>query len=327
MDNAIIVRDITKVFRIGHNRQIVALDNVSFEVKEGEFFGLLGPNGAGKTTLTKIISTLLIPDSGEVLVNGYSIYKEPMKVRQSIGWMQGETGGRALYWRLSGYDNLKYFATLQGVNSKVAEIRIKTFLKFLDLDKDAYRLVKDYSTGMKIKLLLIRALLHNPPILILDEPTVGLDVASAIKIREFLRELNEELNKTILFTSHNMTEVEQLCDRIAIINKGKIIFVGSARQMKEKVEKVKVVSLKVRMNGKTENELVSSLMKMNSVEKILSKRNDEGIYEFRIAVRDPYETIPELVTKLKDWKIEAIERSLPTLEEAFIRILGGDYIE
>jgi len=320
-DYAIVSENLTKVFGDKEHR-VVAVDHVSLKIKRGEFYGLLGPNGAGKTTFTKMLATLLIPDEGEAWIDGFSILKDPIEVRKRIGWMMGETGGRALYWRLSGYDNLMFFAMLQNVPKEVAEKRIRTLLRFLELEDAADKLVMEYSTGMKIKLMLIRALLHNPEILILDEPTLGLDVESAIKVRNFLRRLADELGKTILFTSHNMHEVEQLCDRIAIINKGKIIFEGTPREIREKVEEVKIVEITLIAEDSKMAEISEKLERVNLVKEVTSVEKMGTIYKIRVSVDDHYTAIPEIASALKDYKIESISRSLPTLEEAFLKIAG-----
>ncbi len=321
VDYAIVSENLTKIYR-GRGFSITAVDHVNIKIKRGEFFGLLGPNGAGKTTFTKMLATLLIPDEGEAWVDGFSILKEPVEVRKRIGWMMGETGGRALYWRLSGYDNLVFFAMLQNVPRDVAEKRIRTLLKFLELEDAADKLVLEYSTGMRIKLMLIRAMLHNPDILILDEPTLGLDVESAIKVRTFLRRLVDELGKTILFTSHNMYEVEQLCDRIAIINKGKILFEGTPRAIREKVEKLKVVEVSVISDDSGINEILKRIESLPIVKEVLNYEKAKGVYKVRVSVEDHYTAIPEIANALRNYKVESISRSLPTLEEAFLKIAG-----
>ncbi len=321
VEYAIVSDNLTKIFQ-DKNTKVVAVDHVSLKIRRGEFFGLLGPNGAGKTTFTKMLVTLLIPDEGEAWIDGYSILKNPVEVRKRIGWMMGETGGRALYWRLSGYDNLMFFATLHNVPKNIAKKRIDTFLKFLELENDAHKLVMEYSTGMKIKLMLIRALLHNPDILILDEPTLGLDVESAAKVRMFLRRLTDDLGKTILFTSHNMYEVEMLCDRIAIINKGKIVFIGSPMEIREKVEDMKIVEIQIVDAEKDINSIEKTLTKVHSVKEILSINRTDRYVLIRVSVDDHYVAIPEIVEALKEYRIESIKRALPTLEEAFLKIAG-----
>lgn len=322
-DYAIVSENLTKIFK-GKDIDVIAVDHINLKIRRGEFFGLLGPNGAGKTTFTKMLATLLIPDEGEAWVDGFSILKDPVEVRKRIGWMMGETGGRALYWRLSGYDNLMFFATLQNVPKDVAKKRIDTFLRFLELEDAAHKLVMEYSTGMKIKLMLIRSLLHNPDILILDEPTLGLDVESALKVRNFLRKLVDELGKTILFTSHNMYEVEMLCDRIAVINKGKIIFEGTPRAIREKVEEVKIVEVSLIATDSNLNEILGNLEKIPVVKGIVSVERTGEFQKIRISVEDHYTAIPEIANVLKSYRVESISRALPTLEEAFLKIAGVD---
>ncbi len=318
---AIVSENLTKIFRSG-KRKIVAVDHVSLKIKRGEFFGLLGPNGAGKTTFTKMLVTLLIPDEGEAWVDGFSILKEPIEVRKRVGWMMGETGGRALYWRLSGYDNLMFFAKLHNVPRDVAEQRIKVLLRFVELENDAHKLVMNYSTGMRVKLMLIRALLHNPDILILDEPTLGLDVESARKVRTFLRRLVDDLGKTILFTSHNMYEVEMLCDRIAIINRGRIIFIGTPREIREKVEEIKIVEIQLAENGNVLDDVLRRITSLSVVNEVLSKEILERNIIIRVSVTDHATAIPEIANALRGYNIESVHRALPTLEEAFLKLAG-----
>lgn len=316
--DAIKVKNVVKIYK-SKRKTVKALNGVSFHVKKGEFFALLGPNGAGKTTLTKILATVLLPDGGEVTIMGYDVVSQADEVRRIIGWCEGENGGRSLYWRLSGIDNLKLFAALYGLNPRDAEKRIWALLKFLDLDHAAYKLVKSYSLGMKIKLMLARALIHDPEVLLLDEPTLGLDVESAIKIRRFLKTLCKEVGKTIFFTSHNMYEVEALADRIAVINKGKIIFIGTPDELKRRVEKFKIVEVTLLSNDA--EEIKSKLMKMPVVRKILSFQRRENTLHFRVLVDNLYEAISDIALALKGYKIERIERALPSLEEAFLRLV------
>lgn len=235
--------NLTKIFQTKGKQEITAVNHVNLTIPSGQFFGLLGPNGAGKTTFIKLLVTLLIPTYGTASVGGFDIIKNPYQVKQCIGFMQGDTSGRSLYWRLSGRENLKFFASMQDVPKKTATKRIDALLEFLDLEKHADREVKEYSSGMKIRLLLARALLHNPDILFLDEPTIGLDVEYAIEMRNFLKALNKTLNKTIIFTSHVMREVEELCERIAVIKDGNIISdttPTNLRSVAKEINKIKV---------------------------------------------------------------------------------------
>ena len=203
-------------------KKVVALDNISLNIKEGEFIGLLGPNGAGKTTLTKILTTLLLPSSGEAYINDVSI-KEDKKIRNMVGAVFGETGGRSLYYRLSVEDNLLFYSTLSGLNKNVAKKRISSLLNYFDLEEKRKSLVMKLSTGMKAKVLLIRALLPFPQVLLLDEPTLGFDAESSEKAKDLLNEFNREFGTTILLTSHNFPEIDELTSRLILIDKGNIV--------------------------------------------------------------------------------------------------------
>ncbi len=203
-------------------KKIVALNNVSLNIKEGEFIGLLGPNGAGKTTLTKILTTLLLPTSGEAYINDISI-KEDKKIRKIVGAVFGETGGRSLYYRLSIEDNLLFYSTLSGLSKDVARKRISSLLNYFDLEDKRKTLVMKLSTGMKAKVLLIRALIPFPKILLLDEPTLGFDAESSEKAKDLLNEFNREFGTTILLTSHNFPEIDELTSRLILIDSGDIV--------------------------------------------------------------------------------------------------------
>lgn len=322
---AITTKDLLKTFK-KKGKEIRAVDHLSLKVREGEFFGLLGPNGAGKTTFTKMISTLLLPDEGKAYVKGYNVVKEPNKVKRVLGWMQGESGGRSLYWRLTAKGNLKFFASLEGVPDKTAERRINHFLRFFDLWEHKDRLVKDLSTGMKVKLLVARSLIPNPEILIMDEPTVGLDVETAAKLRNFLRDLNEKLNKTILFTSHKMWEVEELCERIAVLNKGRLIFQGTPIELKERTRDLSIVEIQVKTGGDSIPNLKEELNAIEIVKDVLEIRRGGGLIKARLGVEDAFEAIPKLSHALEEgkWKIDSIGRALPSLEEAFMEITEED---
>lgn len=215
------IQNLSKVFQV-KGKQITALDNVSLEIKEGEFVGLLGPNGAGKTTLTKILTTLLLPSTGEAYINGVDIH-EDKKIRNCVGSVFGETGGRSLYYRLSIYDNLLFYSTLSGLKKVEAKKRINSLLNYFDLESKKNTLVMKLSTGMKAKVLLIRALVPFPKVLLLDEPTLGFDAESSEKAKELLLEFNRECGTTILLTSHNFPEIDELTSRLILIDNGQII--------------------------------------------------------------------------------------------------------
>ncbi len=219
-----------------------AVDHINFDIKEGEFFGLLGPNGAGKTTTIKLLCTLLVPDEGTAIVNGYDVAREAEKVRKSLGVVTG--GERGLYWRLTGRENLWFFSQMYNVPSHVARPRIQQLLELVELQDRADEQVEKYSRGMKQRLHVIKGLVNDPPILLLDEPTLGLDPSSARVIREFVKDkLQKEQNKTILHTTHYMEEADQLCDRIAIIDHGKIIALDAPENLKKKIRQLEVAKI------------------------------------------------------------------------------------
>ena len=196
---------------------VEALRNISFEIGEGEIFGLIGRNGAGKTTLTKIIATLVHPSGGQIFVKGFDTVSDEVKVRSLIGLATAEE--RSFYWRLTSHQNLMFFARLYGMKDEAARRRIAELFDELDLNDLKDRDFSDLSTGNKQRLAVARALIPNPPILLLDEPTRSLDPLAAEKMRELILSLK---GISILLTSHNLNEVEELCDRVAIISRGEI---------------------------------------------------------------------------------------------------------
>ncbi len=222
---------------------VEALRGVSFTIRRGEIFGLLGPNGAGKTTTIKILSTLLLPDSGDAYVNGYHVVREARKVREQLGVMLYIEKG--LYRRLTGRENLEYYAALQHIPPSDAKRRVERLLELVEMTEHADKLVDEYSLGMKARISFARALITDAPILFLDEPTLGLDPASARKIRDVIRELSRREGKTILLTTHNMWEADALADRIAIIDQGRILTIGSPMELKAAVSKGDVLQIEV----------------------------------------------------------------------------------
>lgn len=215
------LKGISKHF-LTKNGLIQALKSVDLRIDQGEFVGLLGPNGAGKTTLTRILSTLIIPDEGEGYIDGISL-QDYKNIRKKISVAFGENGGRSLYYRLTVKDNLLFFATLAGVPKKHAVKRITALLDYFNLREREKVLTMKLSTGMRSKLLLIRALIPNTPVLLLDEPTLGFDAVSAEKAKELLKVFNREFGTTILLTSHNFGELDELAKRLLLIDSGSIV--------------------------------------------------------------------------------------------------------
>jgi len=317
-DHSIETIGITKEYP-GKEKPLVAVNHVDLLVRSGELFGLLGPNGAGKTTLIKMLCTLILPTEGTAKVGGYDIVKEAAKVRETIGWLHGETGGRALYWRLSARDNLRFYAYIQNVPSDVARKRIEALLEFFDLKREADSLVKDYSTGMKVRVMLARTLLPNPPILLLDEPTVGLDAQTAIETRKLILTLNRELHKTILLTSHNLYEVEKLCERVAIINTGKIVALGTMDQLAHLIHEAKTVEVRLEgTDGEAATQIIQQLDLVRRV--VVSERSGDG-WIIRAEVSDLDSAIPRIANALAgNFRIRGISEIRPHLEEIFVKI-------
>lgn len=241
--SAISIRNLSKTYPVPFRRlraffrrpvkdPVEALRDVSFEVETGEIFGLIGRNGAGKTTLTKIVATLVQPTTGSVSVHGHDSVNDDEDVRRQIGLATAEE--RSFYWRLTSEQNLMFFARLHGLSDRVAKQRIKDVFSKLELDEVARRRFGELSTGNKQRLAVARALLANPPVLLLDEPTRSLDPLAAARMRDLIRSLaNQDPPVTILLTSHNLAEVETLCARVAIISRGRIRAIDTPRNLRD----------------------------------------------------------------------------------------------
>lgn len=210
---------------------IEALKGIDFEVLKGEIFGLLGPNGAGKTTTIKVLTTMLAPSSGEARIMGFRCFGDEKQIRGKINFVFG--GERGLYWRLSARENLQYFADLYKISGKVMEKRIPELLELVGLKGREDDKVEGYSKGMKQRLQIARGLINNPEILFLDEPTIGLDPVGAKELRDIIKELRSH-GKTVFLTTHYMYEADELCDRVAIIDNGRIVALDTPEKLKVK---------------------------------------------------------------------------------------------
>jgi len=218
----ICVRELTKRFPDLHQGDLLALDNVSFQAVAGEVFGLLGPNGAGKTTCLRILSTILAPSAGSATIDGHDIVEAPDEVRASIGFLSGTTG---LYDRMTARETVEYFGRLYGLDEPLLADRIQQLFTTLQVHDFADVLVSRLSTGMRQKVSIARALIHDPPVLVFDEPTTGLDVLVARAVLDTVATLRDQ-GKCIIYSTHIMREVERLCDRVAIIHRGRILACG-----------------------------------------------------------------------------------------------------
>ena len=220
------VKNLSKSFK-----NIKAVDNISFTVNEGEIVGLLGENGAGKTTTLRMIATMLKPTEGTANINGFDILKNSSKVRSEIGILFG--GEVGLYDRLTARENIKYFAMLNGLSEEQSNENIKNLMEVFEMDEYIDRKVGKFSRGMKQRVAIARSIVHNPKVMLFDEPTIGLDVTASRTVQNFIFRCKKE-NKVIIFSSHSMREVEKLCDRVIIIHKGKIVEEGTIIDLKEK---------------------------------------------------------------------------------------------
>jgi ABC-2 type transport system ATP-binding protein len=292
-----------------------ALRGVDLRIAPGELFGLLGPNGAGKTTMVKIFTTLLLPSSGTALVLGLDAVKEEWALRKRIGFVFG--GERGLYWRLSGLDNLRYFADLYRVPPDVSRKRIPELLQRLGLAGRERDRVELYSRGMKQRLHLARGLLNDPDVLFLDEPTIGLDPVGARELRVIVREL-ADAGKTVFLTTHYMFEADAICDRIAVIRDGAIVAEGTPSSIKTLVQD----------QGVVEFEVVGM-----PVDRLAGLRSLPGVRSVAISEKDlaqvvtvhcarPADVMTQLGLILDGIRLEKVSSREPTLEDAYVQLIG-----
>lgn len=300
-------------------KKFIAVDNISFNVSKGEIFGFLGPNGAGKTTTIKMISTLLRPTSGTILVNGINVDEEPIEVLKNLGTVLA--GERSIYWKLTGRENLEYFAAMNGISRNKAKEKANYLLQKFNLDKRADETVEKYSTGMKQRIALAKALIADPEIIILDEPTSGLDPQSARNLREIILEIKEE-GRTIFLTTHYMEEADQLSDRIGIIDNGKIIALDTPENLKNSLNKTNVVILEL---SNWNDDVFNEVMAIPEIVNINSKFNeDTQKWELKVHITNGSNTVSSLISLVVSSNIKIINfrSEEPTLEDVFINLTG-----
>jgi ABC-2 type transport system ATP-binding protein len=320
--NAIEVKHLRRVFttNVGRIRrqvkEVVAVDDVSFEIADGELFGLLGPNGAGKTTTVKMLTTLLIPTSGTAIIDGKDVVKDAETIRQNIGFIFG--GERGLYWRLSANDNLRYFASLYNVDPEISAKRIPYLLELVGLKGREKEKVEGYSRGMKQRLHIARSLIHDPKILFLDEPTIGLDPVGARELRNVVRDLQNQ-KKTILLTTHYMFEADALCQRIAVINHGNIVAMDTPSKLKKVVQDLSVIE--VETFGVSE-EVINQLRGLNFVDNVSVEDHDQKQL-LTVQTTRGSAAIPDLMKIMDGQKVGHVIAREPTLEDAYVRLVGN----
>lgn len=295
---------------------VTAVDDVSFTVENGEIFGFLGPNGAGKSTTMMILTTLLKPTSGQALISGYNVVSDPKKVRQNIGYVQQET---TVDEYLTGRENLLLQAKLNHIPKNEIDSRIDEVLDLIELSDKQNESVVTYSGGMRKRLDIAGGLLHRPKVLFLDEPTVGLDIQTRRKIWEYIKKIHDEFEMTIFLSTHYMEEADQLCDRIGIIDGGKIQVIDSPENMKNAMGN-EVISIVIEENNSRDS-FLSELRKIDSVNKI-----NEDSSKLILFVSNGTEVIPEVFQISSDTgiKITSISLTQPTLDDVFISYTGHE---
>jgi ABC-2 type transport system ATP-binding protein len=297
-------------------KEVLAVDDLSFEVGPGELFGLLGPNGAGKTTTVKMLTTLLIPSSGTARILGLDIVREADALRGRIGYIFG--GERGLYWRLSGIDNLRYFASLYHVDPAVSNRRIPYLMELVGLADRGQEKVEGYSRGMKQRLHIARTLLHDPPLLFLDEPTIGLDPVGAREIRQVVRDL-QAASKTILLTTHYMFEADALCQRVAVINHGRLVALDTPQGLKRLVSDQSVIE--VELFG-APPEVVGQIRGQPYVDAVSVEDQDQRQLVL-VQSRRGAEAVPDILALLGGLRVGKVTVREPTLEDAYVRLVEG----
>lgn len=310
VDNMIEVSDLTKRFG-----DLVAVDHVSFDVKEGEIFGFLGPNGAGKSTTIRMLCTLSRPTDGTAKVAGYDIVKEDGKVRESIGLVSEKM---IMYNDLKAKENLKLFGKLYDIPNDILEKRIHKLLEFVHMEKWADSRIGTFSTGMKQRINVIRALVNQPRILFLDEPTLGLDPQSTSEVRELVRRINIENNTTMILTTHMMVEADLLCDRIGIIDRGKIVALDTPANLKKVVSGTDTTILDFEIPNITSS-LMLSLKSLPCVKS--AQQEDEAHVKVSATGDDCFDHVVDAVRK-GGGKIKTVKNMEPSLEDVFLHITG-----
>jgi len=323
MDFAIQTGDLSRIYKIRGGKkteakELVALHDVDLEVRPGELFGLLGPNGAGKTTLIKILTTLLSPSSGWAQVAGFDVTKEADKVRPRINMVSG--GEASGYGLLTVRENLWMFAQFYGIPSAQANQRIKDLLKIVGMADRLNSKSSDLSTGLRQKMNIVRGFLTDPDVLFLDEPTLGLDVGASREVRRFIRQwVDDDPTRTILLTTHYMVEADELCDRVAIINQGRVLACDTPAALKKRLQSEAIFRLEVTpLNGFR----VDQLETLPGVRKITHQLQDSSsVLEFILAQDDALASVVNQMTH-NNIHILNLQKHEPTLEDVFVDLVG-----
>lgn len=296
-----------------------AVNGVDLQIQRGEIFGLLGPNGAGKSTTIRMLCTLLEPTSGTARVNGFDVVTQANDVRRSLGTLLA--GERSIYWKLTGRENLEYFAALYHIPQTIAKKRVDELLERMELRERANELVEKYSTGMRQRVAIAKALLARPPILLLDEPTLGLDPQAARNLRELIAQLKQE-GHTILLTTHYMEEADQLSDRIGIIDTGKVIALDTPEGLKRRIDQKEVIRLEVTGWQEYIGEKLRALAEVSSL--VARKQGEADLWEVNLQSNNSRAVLPKLVENIGQNGTRLVNMNIvkPSLEDVFIHLTG-----
>lgn len=311
-DAAIVATDLTKKFG-----DFTAVDHVSFQVKKGEIFGLLGPNGAGKSTAIRMLSTLSVPTEGSATVAGFDVRKEDGKVREHVGLVSEKM---IMYDELTARENLRLFGELYDIPKDLLNKRIAKLLSFVRMEQWADHRIDTFSTGMKQRINVIRALVNQPEILFLDEPTLGLDPQSTAEIRELTRRINIENQTTIILTTHMMAEADMLCDRIGIIDHGKIVALDTPSNLKKSISGSDTTFFEFEIPN-LDSGIISSIKSIESVKSVV--QDDPTHIKVTSTGDDSFDVLVDALRK-GGARIHTVRNLEPSLEDVFLRITGHE---
>jgi ABC-type multidrug transport system ATPase subunit/ABC-type multidrug transport system permease subunit len=302
-------------------QEIAAVQEVSFQIRTGELFGLLGPNGAGKTTLLKLLSTLIIPTAGMARVNGYDL-KDEEKVKSAIGLVTGHE--RALYWRLTGRENLRFYGSLCGLSPRQTRDRIKELSELLDLEEFMDRRFDRCSSGMKQRLALAQGMLHHPRILFLDEPTINLDPIAAARLRETISDLVSRHGHTILLITHNLREAEQLCGRVAIMHRGRLHGMGRVDHIRKMIRQEDCYQIEVAGLSPSSLECLKHINGLSDI--TMGDPVSCGSVLVKLRLQDSHKHIPTVLKALfeRGGQVRSLQAKEPSMEEIFQHFTESD---
>ena len=310
------VKNVTKKYG-----KFVAVDNISFDVKDGEIVGFLGPNGAGKSTTMNMITGFIEPTQGSIIINGYDISKKPKKAKRQIGYMPETVPS---YYELTVKEFIKYMAELNDIDKKIKKEEIERVIKEVGLDEVRNKLIRNLSRGYKQRVSMAGALVGNPEVLILDEPTVGLDPKQIIEIRNLIKELGKK--HTVILSSHILSEVNQICEKIIIINKGKIVTVDSPKNIEEKTKEGNVILITVEDPEERMPKIKDKIKEIKELKHV--KSSEDGTKQYMIVSDTNVDLRKKLFEVLPKENIAVFElkKSEMTLEDAFIRLIDNNEV-